>query len=137
MTATLKELVLDFEKLEAVRECRNAMSRAVFYYSSFRMNDYVKLWANRDDCTLETPWGCYDGIRGVKTCLLRDHGDRSDWETQELIKGCLLVRSLDTELIVVAEDGKTARGVWNSQGAETYGKNIIKEEYRNAKLLVL
>lgn len=129
MLKTLEELSVDCDKASAQWMCKNVMARYMNYYTAFRMADCVALFADRADTTLETQWGCYDGIEGVKRCYLKDHGDRNDPTAAEALKGCMMIRSLDTEAIIVAGDGQTARAVWMAEGAETYGMNIWNKEY--------
>lgn len=120
MAKTLEELSMDLHRLEAQQACRNLMGKYLYWHSAFRNYEYVELWAKRDDDILEMPWGIYRGYEGVRACYLNDHGDRSDPETQEHIKGGMYFHELDTECLEVAEDGMTARGCWISPGHETY-----------------
>ena len=67
------------------------------------------------------PWGYYLGIEGVRKCYLEDHGDRSDPMVQAspIFKGGMMMHAMDTAVIEVAKDGKTAKGVWLSPGHES------------------
>ncbi len=144
MAMTLEELTLAYERQAAVVTCRNMMARYVMYHACSRHKEYVAMWADRDDCILDMPWGIYLGKKGVERCYLVDHGDRSDPEYLKTLKGCMFVHALDTECIEVAADGMTARASWISPGHETsldengkahgmwawskYGVDFIKED---------
>lgn len=124
MEVTLDSLAASIENVKALQECRNIMARYCFYHTAFRHREYVEnCWAKRDDCTLMMPWGAYAGIEGVKRCYFIDHGDRSDPKTYESLKGAMFMHCLDTECLVVSDDGQTARGVWITPGHETFVDN--------------
>lgn len=129
-----QDLLLRIERLEAAQACRNLMGKYSYYHTAFRNKEYIDLWAKRDDCMLIMPFGVYHGFEGVKACYMQDHGDRDDPNTYERIRGSLMMHEMDTEVLEVAADGKTARGAWISPGHETYiskeeGKIISKFEY--------
>lgn len=111
------------ERLEAVQLCANLMGRYVNYHAAFRHKDYVAFWAQRDDDILEMPWGKYIGFENVKKCYLDHHFDRGDEGAEEKMQGAVFFHHLDTPVIVVAEDGQTARGCWWSPGHETFPKH--------------
>lgn len=116
---TLEQLSHELDRLGAAGQCEKLMSVYVSLHAEMRHIEYMKLWAHREDCKLEMPWGAYEGFAGVERCYLKDHGDRSMPETQELLKGLLCVHCIGTSVIEVAEDGRTAKGVWISPGFET------------------
>lgn len=117
---TLELLTLKLERLEAIQACRNLMGKYSYYHTAFRNKEYIDLWAKREDDLLVMPWGSYKGFEGVKTCYMNDHGDRSDPETFESLKGAVMMHTMNTELIEVAADGKTAKAAFFSDGHETY-----------------
>ena len=116
----LEQLTMKRERLEAVQACRNLMGKYSYYHTAFRNNEYIDLWAKRDDDLLVMPWGSYKGFEGVKACYLKDHGDRNDPGMLDSLRGAVMMHEMDTEVIEVAEDGKTAKGAWISPGHETY-----------------
>ncbi len=116
---TLEELNQGYEKMRAVREIENIMGRYSFFHTSMRHLDYLKLWSKRDDCILDMPWGSYDGYKGVERCYLQDFGDRNAMDENQL-KGIMMLYTVDTPIVEVAEDGQTAKGVWVSSGADTW-----------------
>ena len=99
-------------KLEAQEACRNLMGRYSYYRTAFQNKEMVELWAKRDDAKLVTPWGSYQGHRGIEACYLKDIGDRSDAKVFEAIKGAVIMHEIDTEVIEVAEDLQTAKAAF-------------------------
>lgn len=122
---TLELLTLKLERLEAVQACRNLMGKYSYYHTAFRNKEYIDLWAKREDDLLVMPWGSYKGFEGVKACYMNDHGDRSDPKVRESLKGAVMMHEIDTEVIEVAADGKTAKGAWLSPGHETYIEGMV------------
>lgn len=116
---TLEELAFELDRVGAAQKCEQLMSTYVNLVAAMRCRDYVQLWARRDDCRLEMPWGVYEGYAGVERCYLVDHGDRSTPELEPALRGLLCIHSLGTSIIEVAGDGQTAKGVWLSPGFET------------------
>lgn len=121
MARTIEELELGFSRIAAAQACRNLMGRYSYYHTAMRHRDYVKLWAERDDCLLVMPWGYYKGIEGVRKCYLQDHGDRNDPEIMNspIFKGAMMMHCYDTEVLEVAADCKTAKACWISPGHES------------------
>lgn len=115
----MEELAFELDRVGAAQKCEQLMTIYVSLHMEMRHKDYLRLWTQRPDCKLEMPWGAYEGYAGVERCYLKDHGDRSMPEIQELLKGLLCVHTIGTSVIEVAADGKTARGVWISPGFET------------------
>lgn len=110
----------ELDRQLAIHECKNLMGKVMYYGVAWLNKKMVTLWANRDDCLLEMPWGIYDGIEGVKRCYLQDFGDRSDPGKLDKLKGVMMLYTVDTPVIQVAEDGQTATGIWYSSGADTW-----------------
>lgn len=121
----LEELKLAFDRLQAIDDCRNLMSRYIYLHNMERHREYaVELWSHREDCRLQMPWGRYDGWEGVAECYLKDHGDVFDKAekngTKPVGPTMCSIHPLDTEVIEVAADGKTAKGCWLSYGHESW-----------------
>ncbi|MCR5784459.1 MAG: nuclear transport factor 2 family protein [Eubacterium sp.] len=121
----LEELELKLQRAEAAEACRNLMGKYSYYHTAFRNKEYIDLWAKRDDDLLIMPWGSYEGFEGVKKCYMGDHGDRNDPETFESLKGAVMMHEMDTEVLEVAEDAKTAKGAWLSPGHETWVEGSV------------
>lgn len=116
----LEQLDRDLSRVEAAEACRNLMGKYCYYQASFRTKEYVDLWAKRDDDLLILPWKTYNGYEAVKDFYMNEFGDRSDPETYNKIHGAMLLHEMDTEILEVAEDCRTAKGAWISQGNETH-----------------
>lgn len=116
----LELLTLKLERLEAAEACRNLMGKYSYYHTASRNQEYLDLWAKRDDDLLVMPFGTFTGYEGVKACYLDGHGDRSDEKTLDFLRGGVFMHEMDTEVLEVAEDGQTAKGAWLSPGHETY-----------------
>lgn len=114
-----QELLLQADRMEAVQACRNLMGKYSYYHTAFRNIEYMELWSKRDDCQLTMPFGIFDGYEGVRRCYVDCHGDRSQPDFEEFAKGFMMMHQMNTEVIEVAADGQTAKGVWISPGHET------------------
>lgn len=119
MVRTPENLLALVENLEAIQCCRNIMGRFIYYNATYRNLDVLPMWAERDDCLVEMPWGLYRGRKGVKDFLV-EQGDRRDPNVHANLKGVMRLYELQSELIEVAEDGKTAQGIWSSPGEDTH-----------------
>lgn len=121
--ARLDALELEAEKARAYRDCQNIMSTYSYYHSASRHREYMELWAKRDDCTLEMPWGIYDGYDSIYKCYVVDHGSREDMPPERFsgrdALPVLFMHHLDTTVLEVADDAMTARGAWLSPGHAT------------------
>ena len=115
----LNELLREAERLEAYQACRNLMGKYSYLHTAFRNKEYVELWAKRDDDRLTMPFGVFKGWEGVRRCYVDIHGDRSIPEDAEAVKGLMMIHEMCTEVIEVAADGKTAKGIWITPGTET------------------
>lgn len=130
MSETLEAIDRELTRLEDVEALKKLFVRHEHYFTTFQMRRCAALWSHRDDCLIEVPWGCYDGYAGVCRYFLEDWGDRSDPDALERYRGCVLFRSVDTDIITVAGDRKTARACWASQGFEVYGNNVEMTQFR-------
>lgn len=119
MNDTLQALLLQAERLEAVQACRNLMGKYSYLHTAFRNKEYVELWAKRDDSRLTMPFGVFEGYEAIYRCYVEIHGDRSIPADAEEIKGLMMIHEMNTEVIEVAADGKTAKGIWITPGTET------------------
>ena len=106
-------------KLEAQEACRNLMGRYSYYRTAFQNKEMVELWAKRDDDRLVMPFGKFVGWEAVRHCYVDLHGDRSNPADLDELRGLMMIHLMNTEIIEVAADGKTAKGVWLSPGTET------------------
>lgn len=111
---TPEQIAAAQDRLFAAQECRNLMGKMSAYLGENRTGRFVSLWADRDDDSLDMPWGGYDGIEGVRRCWTVDIRDIEDEDSFELLKGFWLFDQISTDYIEVAGDGQTAKGVFTS-----------------------
>lgn len=119
MEKRLNALLHEAGRLEALQDCRNLMGKYSYLHTEFRNAQYVELWAKRDDCLLTMPFGKFIGWEGVRHCYVDMHGSRYNAEDAKAIKGLMMMHEMCTEVIEVADDGKTAKGIWITPGHET------------------
>lgn len=127
----------DFEALSRaydVYEIKNVMGRHAYHHAlGTHRAELDELWAHRDDIS----WGNNQGFwvgRDTMYAYYADAKEKQDEMTLKLMAsvnpeievkpenfqlGALLMHSLTTPLIEVAEDGKTAQGMWYSLGQVT------------------
>lgn len=129
MAKTLEELDLENQRLLAVEDCRYIMGGYMSIGANFLWEWYMDQWADREDCIIQMPWGAYEGKSGVERCYLVDHCDCTDPEYPNWLRGNMCVHLQNTETIIVAEDGQTARGCWVCTGAETFGMRARDNGY--------
>lgn len=120
---TKEEIRYQQQRLQAIYDCGNLVMNGSVMLQANLTRDYVGLWADRDDCTLAMPWGCYDGIEGVRRAFTVDKRDIRDDGSLELLKGSLIQDSLSAQVIELAEDGQTCRAVYNLNRMDTTPTN--------------
>ena len=134
-------LTLRLDRLQAVRDVQNLMSRYTYYQSAAMQDETIALFAQHTPGTrAEMLWGVYDGLDSVKKCYKFDHLEHSDLKKRA---GVMQIDTLTTPIIQVAGDGKTAKGVWISPGLDStvadgkpsakwawtkYGADFVKED---------
>ncbi len=134
-------LELRLERLQAVRDVQNQMSRYTYYQSAAMQEETIALFAQHTaGVRVEMLWGVYDGLDGVKKCYKLDHLQHDDLKGRA---GVMQIDTLTTPIIQVAGDGKTAKGIWISPGLDTrlvdgkpsakwawykYGADFVKED---------
>lgn len=126
MSKTIEQIERELEILDIKQKCKNIMNYYMLQAWTINNRSYVEKWSHREDCSLMMPWGCYSGYEGVRTCYLVDHGDIDSEIDPGMVKGlsgALYIHTVTTPVIEVAEDMKTARGMWWSNGTEGNGLN--------------
>jgi hypothetical protein len=134
-------LTTRLERLQAVRDVQNLMSRYTYYQSADMQEETIALFAQHTPGTrAEMMWGIYDGLDSIKKCYLLDHLQKKDTKART---GVMHIDTLTTPIIQVAGDGKTAKGIWMSPGLDSsivdgkpeadwawfkYGTDFIKED---------
>jgi hypothetical protein len=108
------------QRLEDVHEIANMMGRYVYQHEQQRDPEfYDTMFAKK---TPGVSWevahmGVFKGREGIKRAL-DAHGPKGD----KPAPGTLFIHTLTSPVIEVAGDGKTAKGIWTSPGAETVGE---------------
>jgi len=120
LTTADKEMQRRIERLEAVVEIQNIMSKYQSYHSASDQEKTVELFAKK------TPGGklifrgaIYEGYEGVKNHFLV-------WmkEAEKDLTGKLYLHEVVSPIIEVAQDAQTAKAQFSSIGCETaYGPN--------------
>jgi hypothetical protein len=105
------------QRLEDVHEIQNLMGRYVYLHEVQRDPEFADtIFAKK---TPGVSWevahmGVFKGREGIKRAL-DAHGPRDG----KVRPGTLFIHTLTSPVIEIAGDGKTAKGVWTSPGAET------------------
>jgi hypothetical protein len=108
-------------------EVKSAMYRHAHYYTNnLREREIDELWVKKPEnaatASYGRNWGYYVGMDEIKKYYL-DNNPIGD--------GCMLFQPVSTDLIHVANDGKTARGMWYSMGHIT----VVEDGVTNAEWL--
>lgn len=111
----IEQLKFQLERTKAVNACRNLMGTYVWNLMNGTPRNCTGLWARREDSRVEMSWGVYDGYDGIRRCYDVFH----EQGLEDRI-GHLPIHTLTSEVLEVAEDGKTARAVWISPGLESH-----------------
>lgn len=129
--AVASKKISDVKRLVIEREVQNLMG----YYEEYQQGGDFKKVAELFALDLpDVSWapgpGTWTGPEAVKSVLLAQHARPDDPEWMAIHKGELHVHTLATPIIVVADDGKTAKGSWDSPGMESLTGKGRKPEAR-------
>lgn len=103
------------QKLEDENEIRKLMAKYVYYGYGRVWERVPEMFANRDDVWIDCETlGTFDGKKGLESFFVEWH---HALECDGL--GTVALHLLTTDVVEVAGDGKTARGIWFSPGMET------------------
>jgi hypothetical protein len=116
---TNKKMQHEIDRLRAYVEIQNLMSRYVYWHTSNHSEKKATLLATKaEGARVEyNNSGVFEGIAGLHKFVVGMHPKAGSAHAGELI-----VHPVSTPLIEVAGDGKTARGLWISDGFETVPK---------------
>ena len=108
---TLEEKV---QRLLDIQEIRNLMGKYEYYGFNNDPESIVAMFSTRPDAYVDCEGiGVLEGPAGIRKFFVDWHkslnGD---------VNGVFSIHAVTTEVIEVAEDGRTARGIWISPGAE-------------------
>jgi hypothetical protein len=120
MAKTQQQMIQELYDTEQVRKL---MAKYVYYSYAREWEHVPPLFAKRSDIWIDCEgMGTFDGDSGIREFFVKWHksleGDGIGTQT---------LHTLSTEIIEVAGDGKTARGLWISPGTETKRSAETKE----------
>ena len=133
MTFTTEQLVERWEHLRAIKNLMGRMSADYTLKKEGQM--YEKYWARRADVSLATNEGWYLGAEAVtgyyqaladqiaaQSKLIADIfpnelGDKTPQERNGV--GTMDYKPVDTPVVEIAADGKTAKGIWCLRGSHS------------------
>jgi hypothetical protein len=108
------------ERLEAVHEIENLMSRYALYHAACTHDKCLEISAlETPGVSVELPFGVYEGRAGLERLYLGVLGQADRNVAARL--GKLHQNTMTTSVIEIAEDGRTAKGVWTCPGHATDG----------------
>lgn len=129
------ELIVRIMDKEAIKKL---MARRAFYYANNqRRRELDELWVStreyRDSASYGRNWGYYVGMDSIANYYVLEHSKKQYADlaaihennptvavnNQNLGWGCTAFHTVTTPMLYIAEDGKTARGLWYSAGQET------------------
>lgn len=101
-----------------VEDCRALVSRKIYLYNQQLWETELEtLWTKEhtEDASYGSPWGFYTGINGIVRYY------EAQAEALPSV-GLSLFRTVNTPVIFIAGDGKTAQGMFLMSGEETFGE---------------
>ncbi|MGD9117690.1 MAG: nuclear transport factor 2 family protein [Dehalococcoidia bacterium] len=115
------------ERVQAARDVENIMNSYEYkLFAGGLFEEVVGLFAQKTPgVTVEIGnWGVYEGIEGVKKIYLGMHkNDMWDEKLNCMRPGIMFINANNNPIIEVAGDGKTAKGLWISQGITAVPKH--------------
>jgi hypothetical protein len=110
-------LELGLDRAKAYQEIQNVFGRYMYLHEAGRHKDCADLFAkDGPGVTVEFhQMGQFQGSEGVRKLYEGNMGGN-----RKGLPGMLMEHALTTPVIEVAQDGKTAKGVWISPGHETF-----------------
>jgi hypothetical protein len=125
-----RPVISDAEYARAWVECQNLMSMHNYYHGvNHNLEELDAIWVSEDGPYAETatfsqPFGVWEGIDLIKVFYGNPRTKDPNQSLKEMIKnepsaypvGTMGIHLNTTPIIVVAGDGKTAKGIWYSPG---------------------
>jgi len=103
------------QELWDTEQIRKLMARYVYYSYARTWNEVPGMFAKREDIWIDCEgFGTFDGDAGIRRFFVDWH---KSLEGDGI--GTMTMHPLTTEVIEVAGNGETARGLWISPGTET------------------
>lgn len=114
---TVGALNRELERTKAVHEIENVMSRYSYWHTAHMHHECLGLFAlDTPGVRAEMVWGVYDGRKSVELLYAEMH----PWMESKNVEGRMHMHPMTTPVIEVAEDLRTAKGVWISPGQDTF-----------------
>ena len=121
----LEKIVL---KTQAVQEVEKLMNKYEFLLSHARLEEIMDLFALKmDDVRMEISFGKWVGPQGIERCVMGLHGKLFRGADGLPAVGCFHLNANTTAIIEVADDLKTAKGMW------TWSRRLQQSIQRNRK----
>lgn len=120
------ELILRVWDIENIKTLMNV--RSYYIAGDLREQELEELWVsspeNMKTASFGRNWGWYTGMESIRGYYVNAHQSRLENQmkangTAQLNAGNLYAHPISTGLVRVAEDGKTAKGMWYSTAQET------------------
>jgi len=125
-----RPVISDAEYARAWVECQNLMSIHNYYHGvNHNLEELAAIWVKEDGeyaktATFSQPGGVWEGIDLIKVFYGNPNTKDPNQSLKEMIKnepsaypvGTMGIHLNTTPVIVVAGDGKTAKGIWYSPG---------------------
>lgn len=146
----LKEIQKVVQRQQDVLQIQNMMSRRSFYHGAGQQAEELEFYSRRPDISFGQNQGFRVGIENIAAAYKERYAKVRALELERISKllpevknvpdnigvGMFQFHTLTTPIIEVAEDGKTAKGMWYTPGAisgvtenGTLGANWIWEKY--------
>lgn len=124
-----------------LEEIKHLMSlRSYYYMNDMRTEEINEMWVQEPEhartASFGRNWGYYVGMDAIRNYYVVQHNERRHESLTAMCKthpelqdtsanlgfGCSQMHPVTTPVVVIADDGKTARGVWYSVIQESEGK---------------
>jgi hypothetical protein len=100
--------------LDAIREINDLMSKYQYLHTVAMFAEHADLFAKRDDSFVQVgTWGMYKGWESIRRLYAGVHA-------RLYVPGHMDEHVNTTPMVVVAGDGKTAKGVWICPGHDSF-----------------
>ena len=104
-------------KLRAAREVVNVFNKYEYLLSHCQLESVLELFAlKQPDVFMELPMGRWEGPEAVRRCIINFHGSLYLDENGNPRPGAMYYNVNAQDIIEVADDLKTAKGLWVAPG---------------------